>query len=124
MKVAKQSNFLRLKEVNDFEKYIKALDSDLFSLFTALQGRIRLGSATNLGLGENLSGQYLLLTSPTTSGFQFSSTHYLSTTPQGWVVLSQDQAGSIYAGSTANNATTVYFRSSATSTNYTIFLIK
>ena len=85
MKLAKQSN------TNKPE--LRSINTDLTSLFTALQGRIRFGDGGDGDRGENLSGEFQLFTSHASANTEFSVTHTLGSVPVGYLILGQDKAG-------------------------------
>lgn len=123
MKLNKISNYTGFKRSN-VENYIKAADTDLRSIFLFTQGRIRFGSGTTDTFGENISGEFWVVTTPTATNSEFNVTHNLSAIPVGWIVTSQNGAGDIYTATGSNTTTKAYFRSNVTSTNFTIFLLK
>ena len=124
MKLNKLSNYVGFK-ISKIEDYIQSVDIDLKNLFLFTQGRVRFGSGTDDTFGENISGEFQVFTTPTATNVEFSVTHSLGAIPTGgYLVVSQAGVGSLYTATGSNTATTAYFRSSATSTSFTVFLLK
>ena len=124
MKLSKLSNYVGFK-ISKSEDYIRNADTDLKNLFLFTQGRIRFGSGTTNTFGENVAGEYWVVTTPTVTNYEFSITHNLGAVPTGgYLVTSQNGAGDLYTATGSNTATKAYFRSNVTSTNFTVFLLK
>lgn len=123
MKLSKKSNYVGFK-ISKPEEYILTIDTDLRNLFLFTQGRIRFGSGTTNTFGENVSGEFWVITTPTATNSEFNVTHNLNTVPAGWLITSQSGAGDLYTATGSNTATKAYFRSNVTSTNFTVFLLK
>ena len=119
MKIAKQSNNNRNE--------LRAVDTDLIALFTAMQGRIRFGDGGDGDRGENIHGEFQLFTSHASANTEFSVTHTLGSIPVGYLVLGQDKAGSLYQLSdtgTAWTTTTISLKCSIASVKFLVFLLK
>lgn len=62
---------------------------------------------------DNVDCSLVSVTSHATPGTEFSVAHLLGKVPTGRLIYGQNGAGSLYDGTTSNNATTMYFRSDA-----------
>ena len=125
MKVSKTSNFTKTALENG--SYFRGLDIDIKNLTSALQGRVRFGTATDGYNGENLAGQFQLFTSHASANTEFAVAHTIGSVPIGRIVLYQDKAGSLYQApdtGTAWTSTNVYFKCDVSSVTFLIFLIK
>ena len=120
MKIAKTCNIA----LSNQENYIKAADTDLKNIFLALQGRIRFGTVGDGDRGENISGEWQVFTTNATPDTEDTIAHTIGAIPQGYIVVSQSLAGSLYLGTTAWTATNVYFRCSVASVAVKVFLLK
>lgn len=118
-KTSKYSDFKRSK----VEDYLRCLDSDLTNLFLFTQSRVSFGIGSD-GTKENISGEFQLFTSSANLGTQDAVTHTLKSIPVGYLVTKQDQNATLKVGSSTWTTSNVYFISSATSTAYTVFLLK
>jgi hypothetical protein len=123
MKITKFSSFIGMNKDN-MDSHLRSVDSDLSSLFLALQGRVRLGTGVDGARGENISGEFQVFTSSASVTANNVITHTLSATPIGWVVVKQSLAGALYNNNVTATNSTITLVSSITSTNYTIFLLK
>ena len=120
MKVAKTFVY---NEKQSPESNVRRLDQDISQLSVALQGRIRFGTGTDGDRGENIAGEFQVVT---TAGAdtEFAITHTLGAVPIGYIVLKQDKAASIYDSGTTWTNTTLYLKASAASVTLTLFLLK
>ena len=150
MKVSKKSLMNTFDDLKGAEAYARETDRDIQDMTNAFAGRIRFGgptidSAARKGTnffedgdrGENMSGQFKILTTHATPGTQFSITHSIAAIPQGWIIMWQDGVGSlcarpdgtgtVTAWTAATNGSTdglAYFESDVASTQFGIFLLK
>lgn len=85
----------------------KDLCRELESLLRSLDGLLNMG----LSFADNCDCRLVSVTSHVTPGTESSVVHTLGKIITGYIVYGQNAAGSIYDGSTANTATTAYFRS-------------
>lgn len=109
------------------EEYVRDLDKDIKNIILMSKSRIRFGAKSDGGKGENISGEFQIFTSDASADTEFSVTHSLGVVPQGYIIIGQDKAGSLYQlddTGTAWTSTTIYFKSSGTSVTYEVFLIK
>ena len=112
---------------SDDKMDIKEIDKDFTTLFNALQQRLRFGSGTTGGGGENFGGTWIRVVTSGTS--EVAVPHNLGSAPMAFIVMSQRQAGSLYAEpqglgiNTAWTSGTSYFKSNTAGT-YTVFLLE
>lgn len=85
---------------------------------------INLDSILNRGIRfeDNVDCRLVSVTSHGTPGTEFSVAHTLGKTPTGWIVYGQTGAGTVYDGTTANTATTLYLRSDAASKTFRLIV--
>jgi hypothetical protein len=111
-------------EMEVLQNYAKAADTDLINIFTAFKGRIRFGDATDGYRGENMSGEFRTFTSSATANASTTLTHTLESVPVGRIIINQDKAGSLYAGTGTSTTTTIPFKCDVASVTFTMFLLK
>lgn len=75
-----------------------------------------------ISFADNADVSFVTVTSHLTPGTEFSVAHTLGKVPTGYIVTKQAGAGSIYNGTTANTASTIYFRSDVASTSFTLMV--
>ena len=92
----------------------------LDSLSRVINGRISFGDGTN---ADNIFGHFADVTADATPDVEFSVTHTTGKVPGGFIVLSQDRAGSLYKGGTAWTSNTIYLKCSVASLQARIFVI-
>lgn len=103
------------------------VDTDLNSLFLAMQGRLRFGDGGDGDRGENISGQFQSFTSHATANTEFSVSHTLGSVPVGYLILGRDKTGNLYQLSgtgTAWTSSTIYLKCSVSSVTFLVFLLK
>lgn len=122
MRLVKTSNISTREDTKD--QYQKNLDNDISSLFTAMAGRIRLGTGVDGARGENISGEFQVFTSNATPDTEDAIAHTVGAIPIGYIVVKQDKAASLYLGSTTWTNSNVYFKCNVASVAFTIFLLK
>lgn len=106
---------------------IKNYDTDFNTVFSCLQGRIRFGGGTSGNSGENISGQFLTITTNGTANTESTFTHTLGSIPIGYIVLWQSIAGSIYQGPTTGTSwtsSTISLKGSVVSINALLFILQ
>lgn len=130
MKVAQTANYNGVGKYDDPELYTRQVNFDINTLFTALQGRLRFGSGTSGGSGENIGGVWLKILTPGTSNTEVATHHTLGSQPMGYLVVWQDKAGSLYANPQGQGINTVwtsgtsYFKSDVGGANFMVFLLE
>lgn len=122
MRLVKTSNMSTREDTKD--QYQKNVDNDIANLFTAMAGRIRLGTGVDGARGENISGEFQVFTSNATPDSEDTIAHTVGAVPVGYIVLKQNKAGSLYTGSTTWTSSNVYFKCNVASVTFTIFLLK
>lgn len=126
MKINKISNTVGFRP-DDPERHIKTVDGDLVNLFLLSQGRVRFGDGGDNTNGENIAGQFQQFTSDASANTEFNVAHTVGSIPVGAIVLWQDKAGDLYQGPTTGTnwtVTQVSFKSSGSSVEYKVFLVK
>jgi len=123
MEIAKLSNYVRFNRQKP-EDYVKDVDRDLVNLFTAFKARIRFGDGTDGELGENISGEFQVVSDTGAADTEFSVSHTLGAIPIGFLVTNIDKGGVVYDSGTAWTSTTIYLKCSAANAEVTLFLLK
>lgn len=119
MKIAKKSS--------NNQRELRDINSDIRTLFTAMQGRIRFGSGGDGDRGENIHGEFQEFTSHATANTEFSVSHGLGSVPVGYLILGQDKSGSLYQlddTGTAWTSSAIYLKCSVSSVTFLVFLLK
>lgn len=101
-------------------------DTDVSNIITCLSGRVRFGSGVTGHNGENISGQFLTITTNVTLNTETTFTHTIGAIPVGYIVLWQDKAGSLYQGPTTGTAwtiNTISLKCSVASVQFKLFLL-
>lgn len=109
------------------ESDIIQVDSDLDTLFSCLQGRVRFGPGTSGYDGENVFGQWITITTNAVANTEDTFTHTCGTIPVGYLVVWQDKAGSLYQSPTVGTdwtTTSIYLKCSVASVTFKLFLLK
>lgn len=127
MNIAQMSNYNKSKYAGPDLDYERDIDKDLNNLFLFTQGRVRFGNGTSGNDGENVSGQFLRITTNAVINTEDTFSHTIGAIPIGYIVLWQDKAGSIYQGPTTGTAWTnsnIYLKCSVASVSCLLFLLK
>lgn len=126
MKVQKTSTFQTITP-NNSQDIERAVDKDLNQLFQCLNGRTRFGAPSTGTNGENISGQWLQITTNGTPNTESTFNHTVGAIPIGYIVVWQDKAGSLYQGpitGTAWTSTSVSLKCSVASVTFLLFLLR
>ncbi len=121
MKIQKSVTF---NQEGATETLYRRLEQDMNKLFLALQSRLRFGDANDGAKGENISGEFQVLTTSATPNAENTIAHTVGSVPVGYLVMKRDKAAHVYLGTTAWTDTNVYLKSDVASVAVTIFLIK
>jgi hypothetical protein len=120
MKVAKTFVY---NEKQSMESNIRRLEQDTSQLFEAFKGRIRFGTGTDGDRGDNISGEWQVVTSAD-ANTEFEVTHGLGAVPIGFLVINVDKGSVIYDSGTAWTATSIFLKATEATTTMKIFLLK
>ena len=66
------------------DSYRRSVDNDFRTIFLALQGRIAFGKSTDGFDGENIEGEFQVVTITATADTEFEVAHTLNRTPNGY----------------------------------------
>ena len=126
MKLAKQSNFVKasVKDEESLLNYVEDLEKDIELLYLMTHGRVRFGTGVTTERGENVSGEFLDITTNASADTETSFAHTLGSTPIGYIVIGRDKGAVIYDGSTSWTSTAIYLRSNIVSVAAKLFLLK
>ena len=132
-KKSSTSNF----DPNNPQTWVNAADKDLGNITTALQGRLRFGSnssttvSPNVGtsaassmMGENIAGQFVTFTTPSTVNTPFTVPHDLGSTPVGHIVASKNMSVDVYGDPSTWTSNNITLKSTVANANVTLFLMK
>lgn len=125
MIVIKNSNLTRGRQ--NLNNYVNDMDRDVKNLVIALQGKLRFGDGTSGEPGENISGEFVTLTTSGTPDAENTVAHTVGAIPKGFIVLWQDKAGSLYQGPSTGTAWTssnIYLKCNVASVTFNIFLLR
>lgn len=102
------------------------LQTQLNKMFTCVQGRVSFGTGVDGVDGMNIEGQWQTYTSSVTPDFEDTIGHTIGSVPLGYIVISQDKAGSAYKSSTGTawTSTNIYLKCSVASVTFLLFLLK
>ena len=121
MKLGKKLNYTSR---SSGQEILRQIDLDMLSLFQCLNGRVRFGSGDDGTEGENIAGEFQVVTDTGSANTEFVVAHTLGAVPVGYLVLKQNKAGSIYDSGTTWTDTNIYLKGSAANMNVTLFLLK
>jgi hypothetical protein len=124
MQFGKLSNYIGFDDTIQIEDYVKSLDRDISKLFLGFKGNIRFGDASDGEEGENIAGEFQVVSDTGNIDTEFSITHTLGATPLGYIVTKINKGGVIYDSGTAWTDTTIYLKCSAANAAVTLFLLK
>lgn len=116
-----------LNENMPLQAQINVLQGEINKIFTCLQGRISFGIGTTGINGQNISGQWVTYTSNGAANTEDTIAHTIGSIPLGYLVVSQNKAGTIYqqAGTgTAWTSSNIYVKCNVASVAFLLFLVK
>jgi hypothetical protein len=111
----------------DFESQVRTLQENINKIFQCLQGRISFGTGDDGQRNGNVEGEWQEFTSHAGADTEFAVAHGLISVPLGYLVVSQDKAGTLYQmhdTGTAWTTTNIYLKCNVASVRFLIFLIK
>lgn len=127
MKIAKENIYRDrnlVVEDPELRNQLRRMDQDMTNLFLFSQGRVRFGDSGDGDRGENISGEWQVISDTGSADTEFSVTHTLGAVPVGYFVTKTNKGGVVYASTTAWTSSTIYLKCSAANTAITIFLLK
>jgi hypothetical protein len=114
--VSKPAKISRDKDGSISDATINRLQIHLENLTNAINGGLSLKSGGALGRAGNLNGQLVEFTTPPNANTQFLVPHSLGITPEGYIVVLQNKAGSVYTSNFGGwDSTSIFLKSDATS---------
>lgn len=136
MIVTKQSNAGTFNPQTP-QQWVNGADTDIKNIATALQGRLRFGSnssstgSPNVGssaasstMGENIAGQFVTFTTPSTANTSFTVAHSLGSTPVGHIVASKSATVDVYGSPSTWTSTNITLKATTPGATVTLFLMK
>ena len=103
------------------EKYSSTL-TELFAAINNLSLVQRNGTIQNGDKAGNLDAKYVVFTSNGTANTEDAVAHKLGHKPNGYVVVKQDKAATLYDSGTTNTTTYLYVKSSAATVAWTVLV--
>ena len=95
---------------------LSRIQSHLELITQTINGGLRLKAGGALGRSGNFKAQKIELTTPGTAPVEIAVPHSLGLRPEGYLVVLQDKAGSLYTSNFGGwDGSVVYFKSDATS---------
>jgi len=91
-------------------------------IISTLQGNLRFGTATDGRMGENIQGQFQVVTDTGNVDTQFTVAHTLGYTPTCYLILSIDKAGVVYKSGTTWTSTNTYFKCNVANCVVSLFI--
>lgn len=101
---------------------LRTFDKDLI---TALSGFVMVLKSildAGISIGDNVDMAKVVFVSHATPGTEGSATHTLGKIPEGYIVMGQTDAGSIYDGVTPNTKDTIYLKSDVSSKTFRLLV--
>ena len=121
------ANTLVLNEKRPMQEQIRDLQTQMGKLFDCLQGRVSFGTGVDGVDGQNVSGQFQTYTSNATPDTEDTLAHTIGSVPLGYIVFTQNKAGSLYGTASLGTAWTssnIYLKCSVSSVTFLLFLVK
>lgn len=102
---------------------IDRIQSQLDTITTAINGGITLRSGGSLGRAGNMKAQMVEFTSSPTANVEFLVPHSLGEAPEGYIVVLQNKAASLYTSNFGGwDGSAVYFKCSVASVLMNVIL--
>ena len=110
----------KVNNVSDrLENLIKRLVFYFRKLAQVVNGQISFGDGTD---SDNIDGVWISTTSNAIANAEFPVTHNLGRVPAGYLIMSKDDLGIIYDGTTSWTDSTLYLRCNVASMNFKVFV--
>ena len=87
------------------------------------KGKIAFGTASDGLHGQNIEGEYQIVSDTGLVDTEFTVAHTLGVIPTTFLVMDINKGGVVYDSGTAWTSTTAYFKCSVANANVTLFLI-
>lgn len=119
------SNFKNTVLPAIFTKYyreVSKVEQDILRSLTDVFASIESILNSGIKFQDNVDCKLKSVASHGTPGTEFSLAHTLGKVPVGYIVYGQSAAGSIFDGTTANTATTIYFKSDVATVTFKLIV--
>ncbi len=120
MSVFKEPNFPAI--FTESFQNLRRFDKDLITVLGEWSLNLKGILDGGISFDDNLDISRFSVVSHGTPGTEFSVAHGLGKVPSGYVIYGQTGAGSVYDGTTANTATTLYLRSDVAAITFRIMV--
>lgn len=104
------------------DEQVTKLDLILEKIIKVLQGRVSYGTVTDGSRGENIWGQFQVVSDTGAADTEFTVAHTLGYTPTGFILVSIDKGAVVYQSGTAWTSTNTYFKCSVANCDVSVFL--
>lgn len=116
-------------EIKRYGFYTKNLDADVMRLFTITQGGISFGPTSNLKNGQNIFGQWAVVSDTGSANTEFIVPHTLNfetrgIIPANYFVTSINKAGVIYTSGTTWTTSNIYLKCSVANATLNLFITR
>jgi len=121
------ANALILNTSQPYEAQIRVLQNQIDKLYDCLHGRVSFGTGVDGVSGMNVEGEWQSYVSNATPDTEDTIAHTVGSVPLGYLVVTQDKAGSIYGTASLGTAWTssaIYVKCSVASVTFLLFLVK
>lgn len=106
------------------KKWLVNMTSELVTFFAYFIRAINKGITFGDGVSiDNIKGGWVTFTSSATPDQENTVAHNLGAIPVGWIIFTQDKAGSLYLGVTTWDKTNIYVKCNVASVTFKLFLI-
>lgn len=120
----KTTNTLNPNPNKSLDEQVNELRTSIDKLYLLARGRIRFGRGNDGDRGENISGEFQVISDTGTAGVEFQVAHTLGAVPVGFIVLKNNKNGVVFDGSTAWTSTNIFLTHGAANATITVFLLK
>ena len=121
------ANSLVLNTEAPMKEQVRILQNQMDKLFYCLQGRVSFGTGVDGVDGQNIEGQFQTYTSNATPDTEDTIAHTIGSVPLGYIVMTQNKAGSLYGTASLGTAWTssnIYLKCSVASVTFLLFITK
>lgn len=110
----------QLPQINSLEAVTKWITNLVVRLRRTVDGHLGFGDGVD---PDNMFGVWITYTTNAVANTEDAVTHNLGVVPVGYLVFSQDKAGSLYKSGSAWTTSQIFLKCSAASTTVLIFIM-
>lgn len=117
------------EEIQRYGFYAKNLDADVLRLFTLTQGNVSFGPTANLKNGQNIFGQWAVVSDTGNADTEFVVPHTLNfqtraIVPGNYFVTRINKGGVVYDSGTTWTSSNIYLKCSAAHATINLFITR